>query len=157
MITRAPLAINKMTRMVVMRHPNAYNCNIYRKVINRAGPLSGGLPTIGGMGVISSEDEADISYQHIGDGFLLGVDPFAAASMMERQDESNGMGETTFLVAPEDETVVIKKNDIIYRIHGNVVKMAFEVVDIIDKVSIPPFCLHYICNRRDDLHALIIP
>lgn len=159
MLTNIPEAVNRMTRIVVTRHPNAYNCNIFRKVVNRPDPASGwpGIPTLGGMGVILADDEEDVSFEHVGDGALLQVDPFEASSMMSRQDANNGSGpDATFLIAAEDPALIIMKNDIVYRIHGNVVKQAFEIVDIMAMVNIPPYCVHYICDRRDDLHVAIV-
>lgn len=156
MLNRVPEAMNRMARNVVMRHPNTYNCNIFRKIIDRAEPLSGGLPTMGGMGVIASDDEENYHYEFIGNGYVMQATPFEPSSMMDRQDANNGSGgEIEFLIEPELDTVVLQKTDVIYRLHGNFIKMAFEIVDVQARVNIPPFCRIYVCNCRDDLHVMI--
>lgn len=102
MLTNVPTAINAMARKVVINHPNSVNIVAVRKRVTRPGPLSGGLPTMGGMGVISSDDEESIEWDLLGNGYALKAQPFDGASMMDRQDANNGSGdEFRYLLEPE--------------------------------------------------------
>jgi hypothetical protein len=102
MLTNVPTAINALARKVVINHPNSVNIVAVRKRVTRPGPLSGGLPTMGGMGVISSDDEESIEWDLLGNGYALKAQPFESASMMDRQDANNGSGdEFRYLLEPE--------------------------------------------------------
>jgi hypothetical protein len=148
MLTTIPDAINKMTRQVILNHPSHYRCAIIRATATRSEPLSGHLPTLGGLGVLLADDEDALAFAQIGTGWLLPADPYAAAPMTDKLDAENGAaGEVTFLIAPEDPALVVAKNDIIYRYHDYGVTQAFTVVDIRAQIAIPPFCLRYVCNR----------
>lgn len=103
MLNNVPEAINRMARNVVINHPNSYNCVAVRKRVTRTAPGSmGGLPTMGGMGVINSDDEESIEWDLLGNGYALKAQPFDGAPMMDRQDANNGaMDEVRFLIEPE--------------------------------------------------------
>jgi hypothetical protein len=102
MLTNVPIAINALARKVVINHPNTVNIVAVRKRVTRPDPLSGGLPTMGGMGVISSDDEEAIEWDLLGNGYALKAQPFESASMMDRQDANNGSGdEFRYLLEPE--------------------------------------------------------
>jgi hypothetical protein len=156
MLNNIPIAINKMVRNVVINHPNTYNCVVVRKRVLRPDPIVGGLPTIGGAMVLSSEDEDDIEYELLGNGYALPAEMFDKSLMMDRQDANNGyQDEFRYLVEPEDENeFTIKKQDIFYLIIDSV-RLAFEIVGIETTSNIPPFTQRYACNRRDDLHFAI--
>ncbi len=154
MLNNVPTGINKAVRNVVIRHPNAFDCEIFRKTVNRTGDaVVGGLPTLGGLGVISSDDEEDISWTFVGDGFALRVDPFASSMMMDQRDANNDFeDEMRFLIEPETPGAATpKKNDVFYLLITDQVSLAFEIVGIETTSNIPPFTQRYICNRRPDL------
>lgn len=161
MLNTVPSTINQLARQVVINHPNAYNCEVYRKTILRTSDsMSGGLPTMGGLGVLSSDDEEDFEYTFVGNGFCLQVEGFQPSMMMDRQDANNNSeDELRFLIEPETMNGMpgwfdVRKNDVLYIVIGEVVKLGFEVVGIETTVNIPPFTNRYICNRRDDLHII---
>jgi hypothetical protein len=150
-----------MIRNVVINHPNAWECHVYRKVINRSDePMSGGIPTIGGMGVISSDDEEDISWELVGIGYALQVEPFQPSVMMDRVDANNGFeNEIRYLVEPEEPSGMpgyfeIRKNYVIQIIISDNVKLAHEIVNIETVSNIPPFVTRYVTNRRADLDII---
>ena len=67
MLTNVPSAVNRMARNVVINHPNTWECQVFRKRVTRTdGAPVGGLPTMGGLGVLDSEDEESIDYDHLG-------------------------------------------------------------------------------------------
>ena len=165
MLTSVPQAINQSSRQVVLRHPNSQDVTVYRKVIKRVetepstGDPSemGGYPTQGGMGILSAEDEADFEYIARGPGRMMSVGGQFAAQEMIRRD--NG------LVAEAQREVLIEavadpgkpgyfvadSSDLVCVIIGPGVVLAFEVVDVVGDVNIPPYTRRLVLNPRDDL------
>lgn len=159
MLNNVPAALNRMARNVVINHPNTFNCQLFRKVVTRAAPETvGGLPTLGGLGVLESDDEESFKYEWIGNGYAMPAEPFQPSPMMDRGDANNGYAdEFRFLIEPEDDGAFSpQKHDVLYLLLGEgatVAKLAFEVVDHEAVVNIPPYSTRYICSRRDDLHV----
>jgi uncharacterized membrane protein YuzA (DUF378 family) len=162
MLTNVPSAVNRMARNVVINHPNAFNCQVFRKTVTRAGDVVSGLPELGGLGVLSSEDEEQYTYAWVGNGYSLQVEAFQPALMMDRRDANNGLeSEFKFLIEAEDAAGMPgafepKKFDVMYLLLGdgpNPAKVAFEIVGIEAMLNIPPYTSRYIANRRDDLHV----
>ncbi len=158
MLNNVPGAVNRMTRNIVINHPNTWECQVFRKTVNRGGEsMSGGLPTLGGIGVMAADDEEDVSFELVGIGYALQAEMFSASSMMDRQDANNGFaGEFRFLIEPEEPTgmlgdFTIKKRDVFYLVISDDVKLAFEIVDVETVINIPPFAMRYVANRRGDL------
>ena len=158
MLTNVPSGVNRMARNIVINHPNSFECQMYRKSVDRDNESEAmGMPTIGGLGVISAEDEEDISYDHLGSGYALQAEPFSPSSMFERQDANNGFSnELRFLIEPEQPTGVEgnftpRKGDVMYIVISEDVRLAYEVVDIETVMNIAPFAMRYVVNRRGDL------
>jgi len=150
-LNNVPTAINSMARNVVLNHPNAYNVVIMRKQVNRAGGA-----TIGGMAVMDSEDEDDISYSLLGNAFALQTETYADGFMMERLDAAqSGASEERYLIEPEIlGAFTIKKHDIMYKIIGNV-RLAYEINNIEATGNIAPYNYRYVCNISDELTTVI--
>ena len=158
MLTNVPKAINRMARNIVINHPNSFECQLYRKSVNRTNESTvSGMPTIGGLGVISAEDEEDISYDFLGSGYALQAEPFSPSTMMERQDSNNGFAnEFRFLIEPEqptgaDGSFMIKKGDVMLIVISDDVRLAYEIVEPETVMNISPFAMRYVTNRRGDL------
>jgi len=162
MLNAVPASINRLARNVVLNHPNTFNCKVFRETVERveAGTI-GGLPTMGGLGVLDAEDEEKIKHEFIGNGFALPAEGFAPSPMMGKGDANLGPAEEfRFLIEPEEGAsgmpgwFEVRKHDVIYLVlgTGRVQPMiAFEVVGTETTTNIPPFTTRYICNRRDDL------
>jgi len=160
MLNNVPMGINAMARNVIINHPNAFNCEVYRRQVLRPDSQAGGAPTLGGMMVLSMDDEQEIEWVLAGLGYALPSEQFQPASMMDRRDANNGYGEEfRFLIEPE-ETIgnpggfEIKKNDVIYLVLGEgpeAPRLAYEIVDVEAVVNVPPYVPRYVTNRRDDL------
>lgn len=103
MLTNVPTAINSLARNVVINHPNAFNAVMVRKRVTRTAATSVmGYPTLGGLGVISSEDEESIEWDLLGNAYALETEMFTPGMMMDRQDANNGgIDEFRFLIEPE--------------------------------------------------------
>lgn len=160
MLTNVPSAINRMARNVVINHPNTWGCQVFRKTVTRAGAIVGGLPTLGGMGVINSEDEDQITFAHLGNGFALEAEAFSPSLMMDRQDANNGaMSEFRFLIEPEHQTGMpgnfdVRNRDVMLLIFADNVRLAFEIVGVETTLNIPPYVTRYIANRSSYLDVL---
>lgn len=164
MLTNVPAAVSRMARNVVINHPNTFSCQVFRKTVTRTASASmGGLPTMGGLGVISSDDEEQFEYAFLGNGYAMQAETFQPAQLMDRQDANNYSGEEfRLLIMPEAENdgeegfFTPKKHDVVYLLIGDdddPPKIAFEVVGIETPLNIPPYVTRYVCNRRDDLHV----
>lgn len=158
MLNNVPMALKRMARNVVVNHPNTLSCKVFRKrVVRTASGEMGGLPTLGGLGVLDSGDEDDIEWDFVGNGYAMRAEPFGGGTMMDRQDaaHANG-GSSTFMIEPEaapgtPEHFTVQNHDVFYLLLGDAVKLAFEVVRIEPVVDIPPYGMRYVVNRRDEL------
>lgn len=162
MLTNVPQAINRMARNIVINHPNTYNAVMFRKTMLRTAPETiGGLPTLGGLGVISADDEENVTYELLGNAYALSAEVFGGGQMMDRQDANDGgIIEFRYLIEPEildglPGGFSIKKNDVLYLVLGDV-RLAREIVAIETTGNIPPYSARYVCNNRDDLHVAVI-
>ncbi|MGL5948121.1 MAG: hypothetical protein ACRCYV_03545 [Aeromonas sp.] len=163
MLHNVPAGINTMARNVIINHPNAFNFELYRRALLRPAPEVGGQPTLGGMMVLSSEDEEAISWAFIGLGYALSAEAFAPASMVDRRDATyGGLDELRFLLEPEAMLgdaggFAIEKGDVIYLLLGageGVAKVAYELVGVESTLNMAPYVSRYITNRRADLDVL---
>lgn len=162
MLNNVPEAINRMARNVVVNHPNAFNCQLFRKTVTRTGDeIVDGNPTLGGLAVLNTADEEQYEYAFVGNGYALPADGFSPAPMMDRKDaNTGGIDEYRFLVEPEGpsgspEWFDVRTTDVIYLLLGggpNPARIAFEVVGYETTSNIPPYTTRYVMNRRDDLH-----
>ncbi len=166
MLTSVPTAINRSMRQVVLRHANSYDVVIARKRVTRvekdgAGDPSemGGAPTLGGMGVLRSEDEAEFEYVPLGPAKVLSSAPFspmdlndpASATLAEQQKEAL----IECVAAPgTPEYFEAQNNDLLMMDLGLGVIMAFEVAVLESRVNVPPYTRRYVLNPRDDLNYL---
>lgn len=162
MLISVPTQVNRLARAVVINHPNSYNAFMVRKFVTRVAPLVGGLPTLGGLAVISSDDEEKVDWLPLGNAYALEAEPYTPGTMMDRQDANNQViDEVKFLIEPEvnpgeDSHFDVKKNDVIYLYISDTVRLAYEIVAIETTSNIPPFTQRFICNKRDDLHVAIV-
>ena len=163
MLTNVSTALARMARNVIVNHPNAFNCQLFRKVVTRAAPERvGGLPTLGGLGVLDSDDEESFEYEWIGNGYAMPAEPFQPSLMMDRGDAHNGYAdEFRFLIEPEDQGAFVpQKHDVLYLLLGaeeGAAKLAFEVTGREAVANLPPYPVRYLCSRRDDLHVAAQP
>ena len=156
-----PININSAARTVVLNHPNSFHLRMVRRVYNRLESQLMGLPTIGGLGVVSSDDEDDYDFIPLGNAWGLQVETFQPSQMMDRMDANNGsQDDFIFLIEPEDLLpntggFEVKKHDVfvmtVSAVVGLEVYLGFEVSEIQTTTNIPPFTKRYVCNRRSEL------
>lgn len=165
MLNNVAKGLGSITRNVVIRHPNTFNCEFYRRDSNRLEPVVGERPTMGGMMVLGAEDEVDVTWSMIGLGYALVADQFQPAVMMDRGDANNGaIDEYRFLIEPELEAFQggfePKKGDVFYIALGDIQdedtpRVAYEIIGVETTVNVPPYVPRYVCNRNDDLETHI--
>lgn len=167
MLTNVPTAIQAASRQVVLRHPNSSICWVWRKVVTRVENVPGtstpstmgGSPTLGGMGVLRSEDEADFDYVELGEGRCMFCGVYQPNDEVERGN--------ALLQSPMQEAQVVSlgalgqaghfipdTGDIVMTTPGLGVVLVFEVATITGLANIPPYIQKLVLNPRDDLHQL---
>lgn len=155
MLTAVPEQASRAARQVVMFHPNAMNCVVYRKqVLRTADENVGGMPGVGGMGVLDSSDEAAYEYIELGEGKVLfgGTYTATAGNMIDSDDGviyAEGVMECR--VEPKVEgAFVADKNDHIQVLPGNGFVISYAVVGITSPTSIPPYVRKLLVEPRQD-------
>lgn len=186
MLTAVPNKINEAVRLVTLRHPNSMPCIVFRKNTLRvdAPPGSmGGHPTLGGMGVLTSEDEDNYEWTLLGSGKILFTGGFGGTTVVDRNDAVKIQNTATATIELFDvpaepglgvidgHTVprqVCNKHDVVYAFPGLVVErtdvvyvipaaeanLPYEVVSVESALNVPPYTRTYQLNARDDLDYL---
>ena len=154
MLNNVPLAIRRSVRAVTLNHPNRMTCTVYRKVITRTAPDTlGGLPTLGGLGVLEDDDEADFDYQSLGDGVVVMLQVYQGGFRSDDNsllDNPNTSQQETLLEPLIDDGFTPKKHDLVSIVMGDAV-LPYEITDITGTVNIPPFTQKYVLQLRDEL------
>lgn len=161
MLNNVPVQINRAARQVVLRHPNSMNCSLWKKVILRANNPAedfGGLPTIGGAGVLDSEDEADYTYEFLADAKVVFTGQYMAVSSntIDTEDGLN-YGEMPLEALIEctgdpatAEWVMPDKPMVVTVFPGNGVVVPYQIVGTTGNVNIPPYTRKYVMNPLSD-------
>lgn len=171
MLSQIPITINKVARMTTLRHPNSLDVQLLRKVLLRqetdsfGNPSeSAGAPTMGGMGMLRSEDEAEFDYVPVagaGKMQMLG----GLASPADMNDSSASLltdkavtARVECVLDPSDPGFwIADKGDLLVADMGMGVLLTYEAVTLSSKVLIPPYTRSLIFNPRDDLNYLPKP
>lgn len=166
MLSNVPKSVIYATRQVVLRHPNSFACEVWRKRILRTekddqgtDSTMGGSPTLGGMGVLRVDDESDIEYQELGAARMLLCGVFQATDMNERGDATlQPQAQETQIVSIAEPDAPgyfeADSGDLVIQDLGLGVLLAYDVAGITGSVNIPPFVRKFVLQPRDDLHAL---
>ena len=166
MLTAVPNAVNAAARRVTLKHPNAMPCTVWRKQVTRATmpggaapTMMGGLPTLGGMGVLSSSDEDRIEYIELGPASMLSLGQYQPNDMVDRDNGIVAELGIEARVEPIAEPgqpghFVVDKDDLLAVTPGLGVVLAYEVVNVLTQANIPPYVRKLGVMPRDDLHHL---
>lgn len=154
MLNNVSLAVRRSVRAVTLNHPNRMTCTVYRKVVTRTAPDSlGGLPTLGGLGVLNDEDETDFEYQPLGDGCVVMLGIYQGGGRSDDNsllDNPNTPQQEAFLEPVVDDGFIPKKHDLVSIVIGDAI-LPYEITDITGTVNIPPFTQKYVLQLRDEL------
>lgn len=168
MLNAVPAAINAASRQVTLRHPNSFPCVVSRKRVTRVEPDAngdpnemGGDPTMGGMGVLRTEDEAEFEYDELGEAKLLFAAPYSQQDMIERDNATlverqrevliecvKKPGEAGFFVADTSDLVCIEV--------GPGVIIAYDIATVASPTALAPYERRYVLNPRDDLNYVAL-
>lgn len=155
MLTAVPEQASRAARQVVMHHPNAMACVVFRKKTQRAADTEvGGLPTVGGMGLLDSEDEAAYEFEELGEAKILfsGIYTAAPSNVIDSDDGviyADGTMEAR--VEPMVEgAFMVDKHDQIQVLPGMGFVLSYEVVGITSPTSIPPYVRKMLLEPRQD-------
>lgn len=159
MLNGVPEAINSATRLITLNHPNAMDGVAFRKqVLRTAGNSLGGLPTVGGMGSLDSEDESDYEYQELGDIRIVFAGIFQGEGN-NWMDAETGINYPAMPIEaliecvanPTDpDAFVVKKSDRISVEPGGGTVLIYEVIGVTGNVNIPPYTRKFVLAARSD-------
>ena len=165
MLYNVPNTLNRMIFNVVANHPNAFSCEMLRRIVTRSNPGEKeflGRETMGGAGVLDTYDEEDYTYEFLGLGYALPTENFQPSKLTDHKDANIGPTEEfSFLIVPQAQSgeegfFIPKTHDVMYLLLGEdpekQAKLAFEIIRMETTSNIPPYTNRWICNRRDDMH-----
>ncbi len=164
-ITQVPIKIMQAARAVAMKHPNSMDCVLYRKELKRtADDTMGGMPTLGGLGVLKNEDEPEFEYKTLGPGRIL------ITSRYEGGSDMTDRGDAIVPSEPAQEAQIVcldvvvdgvkqpgpepQKGDLVGVMPGGGVLIGFEIVGQVGNVAIYPYTTKWVIAPRDELHDL---
>jgi hypothetical protein len=157
-ISAIPQRVMEATATVTRKHPNSLDVTIYRKVLKRKSDGEmGGLPTLGGLGVLSPDDEDEYEYREVGEGRMLITSRFdGELDTTDREDSfvpEAAMIEATIapLVGPQFD---IHKYDLVAAMPGGGVVIGYEILKLPTTTTIYPYTTKYVLAPRDDLNNL---
>lgn len=168
MLSQIPITINLAARITTLRHPNSLDVQLLRKELLRkeldsfGNPSeSAGAPTMGGMGMLRTEDEAEFNYVPVaGAGRMQVLGGLASPADMNDSGASL-LTEKSITVRiectldPSDKDFwIADKGDLIIADMGMGVLLTYEAVTLSSKVLIPPYTRSLILNPRDDLNYI---
>jgi hypothetical protein len=162
MLNAVPKAVNNSARIVTLRHPNSQDATAYRKKVNRVDDPAdtiNDLPTIGGLGVLDSEDEADYTYDEIGDCKVLFTGAYAATEANWNRADTGlvypeGTVEATIecILDPNDPNFFVPDvHDLVMVTPGGGFVLPYEIKGPTSNINIPPYTRKYILQPRNDL------
>lgn len=158
MLNQAAAAMRVANRAMVTRHRNAMDCQVYRKTVTRtAGAESGslgGLPSLGGMGVIDSEDEAQVDFTLLGEGKVLFTQRYEGSTLADRRDNAEATTGEALIEPNEEGAFEPKDGDLIMAMPGAGVVITYEVSRVLNVVNIPPYVAKYELEPQGDLMFL---
>ena len=139
MLTQINERIQKAARVMAMKHPNAVDVTVFRKVVTREAEtkeqgndtesFDDDLLTIGGAGVMSIRDDADFEPELLGAGRMLFLDRAVAADHAAFENLGYAPETTAYIEPLIDGEFEIKKQDrVFWHLAENVVE--YEVKGI---------------------------
>lgn len=148
MLNNVAIAVRRSSRTVTLRHPNAIDATVLRRRVTRTagaeGGTMGGLPTLGGLGVMDPEDEAEVDYEPLGPAKVLFTQPYEGTTMADRRDAPEAMATSLALIEPITEGLFdIRDGDLVMLNPGGGVTIPYEVTNVLNQVNIPPYTPRY--------------
>lgn len=154
MLNQVPNGMRVAQRGVVLRHPNAFDCQVWRKRTNRVhgadGEL-GGIPTLGGIGVTDTEDEAEFGYELLGEGKALFTGRYEGTTMQDNKESAESVTGVALIEPVEVDAFTPKDGDLVMLLPGAGVVIPYEVTNVLNTVNIPPYVAKYELSPQGNL------
>lgn len=160
MLNNVAIQINRANRQRTLREPNAIDCVLFTKQVERTseGASFDGYPDLGGVGVISDEDEVNYSWVYACDARIHFAQGWAAplgntADNGSRLDYAEGVTEASIepIIDPgQPGYVQPAKRMLVALLMGDGLIINYEIVDVTGNVNIPPYTRKYLVNPRPD-------
>lgn len=160
MLNNVAIAINRANRQRTLREPNAIDCVLFDKRVDRVSESAGydGYPELGGAGVISDEDEVNYEWVYACDARIHFAQGFAAplgntADTGDRLGYPEGPTEASIepIIDPgKDGYVQPAKRMLVALLMGDGLIINYEIVDVTGTLNIPPYTRKYLVNPRPD-------
>lgn len=148
----------KASRAVTLRHYDAYDCEIFRPFIPDGSEGDLGENYIwGGVGGLDAEGGCEVGYNELGDCKMLMVGDYTPPNFNPREMIVELKYPLTLaliepLVEPDDPLYYVpQKYDILYIDIGINIFIGFEIVDVVGDISVSPYTLKFVLNKRDEL------
>jgi hypothetical protein len=156
MLNQVPIAMRIAARAMVMRHPNSIDCQVWRRQVTRtAGAASGsagGLPTLGGLTVMDSDDEPQVDYSLLGDAKVHFTGLYERTTLADAKDSAVAQTVSESLIEPVVEGAFEPKDgDLVMVMPGAGVVITYEVTNVLNTVNIPPFLPKYELGMQGDM------
>lgn len=163
MLNAVAVQINRANRQRTLRDPNALDCVLFTKKVERVSESASydGAPTLGGLGLLTDEDEVNYSWVEVGDARIHFAQGYAAplgntSDDGSRLDYADGVLEASIesILEPDAPGYVQPgKRMLVAVLIGGGVIINYEIVDVTGAVNIPPYTRKYLLNPRADEQA----
>lgn len=159
MLNRVPETVARNARKVTLRHPNSIDCVVWRKSVTRTDTGTvGGLPTLGGLTVLDSEDESQYEYTELGEAKMLfgQYDPSLNNTLNNDTTLNYAPMPITnvqiecVLDAGDPDYFTPERHDLVVSMPGAGIVIPFEIEDVQGSIAIPPYTRRYTIAARSD-------
>ncbi len=163
MLSNVAIAVSRADRQRTLREPNALDCVLFNKQVTRTseGASYDGYPTMGGLGVMTDEDEVSYEWVEAGDARICFSQGYAAplgntSDDGQRLDYADGVlaaSIATILEPGAPGYVQPDKRMLVAVLVGGGVIINYEIVGVTGEINIPPYTRKYLLNPRPDEEA----
>jgi hypothetical protein len=160
MLNNVAIAVNKANRQRTLREPNAIDCVLFTKRVDRVGEGNAfdGAPTLGGAGMLSSEDEVNYTWVvacdariHFSQGLAAPLGNMADNGGHLDFEEQVLEASIEPLANPGTEGYVLPDRQMLVAVLvGGGVIVNYQIVDVTGNVNIHPYTRKYLLNPRPD-------
>jgi len=157
MLTSVANGIRIANRNFVLRHPNGFDALVFRRTVTRtygaAAGSMGGMPTLGGIGVLDADEEPEISYDPLGDARVVFTGVREPSGMSDTRDVSNtpmDMPREVLFEPVVSGAIEPKDGDLLCILPGAGIVFTYEVTDILAQIHIPPYVMRLQVQAQGD-------
>lgn len=160
MLNSVAIAVNRANRQRTLREPNSIKCMLYTKEVGRTseGDSYDGAPTLGGLGMLSDEDEVNYEWVEACEAMIHFSQGYVAP-LGNTSDDGQQLGYQEGVIEASIEPILNPgtegyvqpdKRMLVAVMPGGGVIVNFEIVGVTGTVNIAPFTRKYLLNPRPD-------